>query len=192
MGFKESFDSLSQARPCGLSWSVGKSTGTGGSFFKARDEAGDYYKLSYASGKAIVGFESVYEGIANELLSQRGLPHANGELVLADVKIEGEIFGTYLWKTQNYNPNDYPTITLENHMESRGVDTNDKAAILKEVGNMSPDNRNQLYEMVLFDYIIRNVDRHGANIELLYHNNEFPKELQSNSFGNSASRNILM
>ena len=156
-----------------FSLSTGKSTGTGGSFFKARDDVGDYYKLSYMCGKSIIGFESVYEEIANELLKQRGLSHINGELIWAKVKIEDNVFDTYLWKTQNYNPNEYPVITLENYMESIGIDTSDKVAILKEIANMSQDNRNQLYEMVLFDYLIRNVDRHGANIELMCHDGMF-------------------
>ncbi len=150
---------------------IKKSRGTGGSFFKARDND-YYYKLSYASGTKIIGFESVYEAISNELLEQVGLYRVSGELLRAKVLLDSNEIVTNVWKTKDFNPQNNPIVTLEAQMQIENVDINDGKAILEAVSGFSDEIKTQLYEMVLFDYIIRNVDRHGANIELMHVNNK--------------------
>ncbi len=147
------------------------SRGTGGSFFKAKDDD-YYYKLSYASGYDIIGFESVYEAIANELLEQLNLPHAKGELVYGKVILNKEPIETYVWKTKDYNPDKLPVSTLEIQMQIAGVDTDKPYDVLLTLEKYAPQVRNQIYEMILFDYLIRNIDRHGANIEVLFKEND--------------------
>ena len=149
------------------------SRGTGGSFFKAKDN-NYYYKLSYASGYNIIGFESIYEAIANELLQQLNLPYAEGELIYGKVILSENIkpIETYIWKTKDYNPDKLPVSTLETQMQISGVDTDNPYNVLVALDKYSPQVKNQIDEMVLFDYLSRNIDRHGANIEVLFKEND--------------------
>lgn len=175
-----------------FSLAIKKSNGTGGSFFKARDND-YYYKLSYTSGIEIIGFESVYEAIANELLKQLGLYHSSGELLRAKVLLDSNEIITNVWKTKDFNPQNNPVITLEAKMEIEKVDINDGMAVLRAVSEFPHTVRNLLYEMFLFDYIIRNVDRHGANIELMYVDNKIqcaPIFDNGSSFFSTCQRDI--
>ena len=171
---------------------VGISRGTGGSFFKARDKE-YYYKLSYVSGTEVIGFESVYEAIANELLEQLRIPHASGELLKAKIFLDTNEIVTNVWKTKDFNPENNPIVSLETEMQLRKVDIRDGAAVLQEISKFNEDVREQLYKMVLFDYIIRNVDRHGANIELMYVNDQIrctPVFDNGSSFFSTCQRDV--
>ncbi len=138
-----------------------RGSGSAGSFYKAVDSYGNYYKASYML-KDEFGFESINEVLASRLASLLGYKNVGYNLVLAKFNIAEQEYVSYLCTSSNFKQINEARVTLETfstlHDLKKGVLDSYKSCIFY----------NDLLNMLFFDYLIDNRDRHGSNIELLY------------------------
>ena len=150
-----------------LSWTkIRSSSGTAGSFLKATEEQGKnklYYKLSdYDSMRGIVGHECVNELIVCRLLDVLKIPHLQYQLIHADVKIEKQKYDTYLCVSKSFRRFGEKKMTLEDYYQIERTEGESPLDFCVRKGW-----EQEIYDMLLIDYLILNRDRHGANIEII-------------------------
>lgn len=142
-------------------------SGTGGTFLKSRTTSSRrtvYYKLScYDSYRGIYGHESVNELIASRLLGALNVPHVPYRLIHANVLVDGKEYVTWLSESCDYRKPGERRQPFDRFFE------------LYREGNESPLDfaiergwRTEVSQMLAFDYLIANRDRHGANFEVIY------------------------
>lgn len=150
-----------------LDWVESVNTsGTGGTFLKARKGAGDsavYYKLSCSDEyRGIYGHECVNEIIACRLMDLLGIEHLTYRLIHALVSIQGAEYETWLAKSASFR---------RAGEKKQALDT--FCSINHNTGELPFDFCHRMgwgdyiERMMLVDYLIANRDRHGANIEVL-------------------------
>lgn len=151
-----------------LSWSnIGNSSGTAGSFLKSQEVTPHgkiYYKLSaYDSIQGVYGHESVNEIIADRLLTVLGIPHLNYQLIHADILIDGKTLRTWLCASSDFRKRGEQKLALDIYYENnrKSKDETPMAFCLRHGWD------EYIYRMLVFDYLILNRDRHGANMEVL-------------------------
>lgn len=152
----------------GLCWDERTvTTGTAGTFLKARKQnsLGDiYYKLScYDSHRGIYGHESVNEVIASRLLDMLNIPHVRYRLIHAEVLVNDEHFITWLSESKDYRSSRERRQAFDVFY---GLYKEKKETPLDFCKRFGWENR--VKQMIAFDYLIGNRDRHGANIEVTY------------------------
>ncbi|HKM22650.1 MAG TPA: hypothetical protein VJZ01_11505 [Lachnospiraceae bacterium] len=150
-----------------LSWTkIRSSSGTAGSFLKATEERGTsklYYKLSdYDSVHGIVGHECVNELIVCRLLDVLKIPHLQYQLIHADIKIEKQKYETYLCVSENFRKSGEKKMTLEDYYQLERTEGEKPLDFCVRKGW-----KQQIYNMLVIDYLVLNRDRHGANIEII-------------------------
>lgn len=150
-----------------LSWTkIRHSSGTAGSFLKAYSDLSGkriYYKLSnYDSFLGITGHECINEIIADRLLTLLGIDHLRYQLIHADIRIEDRLYETWLCASEDFKKPGESKLALDVYYqaERRSMETPMEFCIRQGW-------ESYLYEMLVFDYLILNRDRHGANIEVL-------------------------
>ena len=150
-----------------LSWTKSrKSSGTAGSFLKSYDDSGaikKYYKLSdFDPIKGIVGHECINEIIVQRLLSHFKIEHLEYRLIHALINIDGSEYNTWLCESDDYKAKDESKIALEDYylMNRRDKETPFSFCIRNNWAD-------EIYGMLIIDFLILNRDRHGANIEVL-------------------------
>lgn len=153
-----------------LSWTELPSTGwIGGSFLKAVDfqeKPFRYYKLSfYDSIKGIIGHECVNELIVDRLLNILGISHIHYQLINARVKVENKEQDTWLCISEDFRKKEESKIALDVFYELEK--TKEETPFSFCIRNGWED---QIYEMLLVDFLILNRDRHGANLEVMKNN----------------------
>ena len=159
-----------------LSWSLIRgSSGTAGSFLKAYEENVEgkiYYKLSnYDSYRGIIGHECVNEIIADRLLTILGIPHLSYQLIHANILVDGQQHETWLCASKDYKRRGDRKVALDAYYQ-----------IERNPGESPMDFcirngwENEIFQMLVFDYLILNRDRHGANMEVLI--NRFQKSVR--------------
>lgn len=146
-------------------------SGTGGTFLKSKIETSRspiYYKLSrYDRSKGIYGHESVNELVASRLLDLLDIPHVPYKLIRATVRVDGEEHETWLSESRDYRSANERRQQFDTFYD------------LHVNGNESPLDfaiargwSKQIFQMVVFDYLIINRDRHGANFEVVFRDDE--------------------
>lgn len=126
-----------------------------------------YFKLSRFSEyiPEEYGYESVYEVIGSIVANWLGYENTGYEICHALISISNKEYTVYLCVSCNYKQHNEHRSTLENLLKLKGLNTLD----LEENFNACKNEAyfDKLCQMILFDYIVDNRDRHGANIELL-------------------------
>lgn len=149
-----------------LNWRVTHNGGVSyGCYYKATEVINGkkfYYKCSnFYQNNYSFGDESVYEVICSRLFSKLGFNCVKYSLIFAKVKIQGEVYNTYICKSEDFSVGYEARITLENlHLLYKGVSVDD---LITKLGIQS-----QIREMLLADFLVLQRDRHGGNIELLF------------------------
>ncbi len=151
-----------------LSWSkVRQSSGTTGSYLKSYSFSNGkkvYYKLSfYDDVRHIFGYESINEIITKRILELLKIEHLNYELVHAVVNIDGSDYETFLCSSLDFKRSNESKITLENFYD---INKNNDESIIEFLKRYNFINN--VYDIILIDFLINNRDRHGANIEVLF------------------------
>ena len=152
-----------------LDWDTNptNTNGTGGTYLKAISGSGTdrlYYKLSnYDSflGQTI-GYEAVFELIAYRLAKLLGLNCLKYNLVRALINVQGAEQESYICISKEFKKHNERKITLEDCYNIKSGHNESLFNFIDRIGI-----RRQIDEMMLFDFLIINRDRHGANIELL-------------------------
>ena len=160
-----------------LSWSkIRHSSGTAGSFLKAQETAKEgklYYKLSdYNQNEGIVGHESVNEIIADRLLTILDIPHLSYRLIHADIIVDGAPFRTWLCASYDFRRRGEQKSALDTYYAGSRLPGEYYGS--RKLPGESPLDfclrmgwSEYIYQMLVFDYLILNRDRHGANMEVL-------------------------
>lgn len=154
-----------------LNWTTTHNGGVSyGCYYKATEIKNGkkyYYKCSnFYSNNKYFGDESANEVICSRLLRILGFDCVKYTLVYALVKIKGNVYKTYVCKSENFFVQYSSRATLEDmHDVYDSLSVNDlvvKLGIQKQVKHM-----------LIADFITLQRDRHGGNIELLCKNNKW-------------------
>jgi len=137
-----------------------------GMFPKAKIEINSkkyWIKLSaYNIDSGVYGIESISEVIASRVIKRLGFKCLNYQLVNAKVDIDGKVFSTYACLSKDFNPRGRDTLTIEELFNTFGEEYNSPEQFLYETG------RGHIVEEVyIIDFILNNIDRHGANTEFM-------------------------
>lgn len=129
-----------------------------------------YFKLSSFSEYSpdVYGYESVCEVIGSRVANCLGYRNANYVMLHCLISIAGYEYTVWLCVSRNYKESHERRTTLENYLRFRGVRGND--LIDNFIQCQSEPFYQDILKLLLFDYIVDNRDRHGANIELLISN----------------------
>ena len=151
-----------------LTWTLNKDTpGTAGMFLKSRVEMDGvtyYLKMSsYNSEDGVYGHESILELIASRLADKLSLPHIQYELWNAKVNIDGKVFDTWVSASEEYRVEGEVRLSLESYYNLKRKGKEDLTSFM-----LTSTFKWDILQMLVFDYIIANRDRHSNNIELLY------------------------
>jgi hypothetical protein len=126
-----------------------------------------YLKLSaYDIGRGVYGYESANEAIAERLGHLLGFDVPEGELLDADVLIEGSLYNTQVYSAKSFKLFGESRSTFEEYYRDFRVEDESPVAFCLRQGWSE-----KLYQMFIFDYLIINRDRHGANLEVLKSSN---------------------
>ena len=150
-----------------LFWDVYKnSSGTAGTFLKAYKD-GVYYKASnFDNARGFYGHESLNEIIARNLARMLKIEHLEYELHYATITVFNKQYTTFFTGSKNFRKSNEFKMTLETFYEMYCESQESIWDFLCRQGWSS-----YFYDMFLFDWLIYNRDRHGANIEVLSSSN---------------------
>lgn len=141
-------------------------SGTGGTFLKSRTKTSRgnvYYKLScYDRYRGIYGHESVNELLASRILERLDIDHIPYRLIHAKVLVNGKEHETWLSESRDYRASNERRQALDRHIEQNALPSETPLEFCVRQGWESGIN-----EMMAFDYLIINRDRHGANVEVV-------------------------
>lgn len=138
-------------------------TCTGGNLIKVAITNRYFLKLSsYSDFEGIIGHECVNEIIVDRLLNVLGVEHLSYSLIHADIKIDGNIYETYISASEDFKKENETKIALDKFYR---LEKNEKENPLEFCIRMGFGP--YIYEMMAVDFIICNRDRRGANIEVL-------------------------
>ena len=155
-----------------LSWNEKTVTsGTGGTFLKSKVETSRspiYYKLSrYDRYMGIYGHESVNEVIASRLLDLLNIPHVPYRLIHAKVRVDDVEYDTWVSESRDYRLANERRQQFETYYALYVNDGESPLDFARAHGWSA-----QICQMMAFDYLIINRDRHGANFEVVFRDDE--------------------
>lgn len=143
---------------------------SGGQYLKAVEETNGkkyYYKLSDYFYGTFRSHESVLEVISSRLGIKLGLPVLKYTGEQARILIDGEETETFVTKSLNYCSQRQTAIPLVSYYNINKKPNEAPLDFCRRAGMTE-----YIDQVILFDYLIMNVDRHGKNIELLVSDNE--------------------
>ena len=121
-----------------------------------------YVKMSsYNIAQGVYGIESVSEVIASRLARLLKIPCVNYELYDANVVKDGKHIRTFVCISPDYKNDNETVVPFEDVYAQYRVNNEKALQFAKRIGISD-----SIYRMFIFDYIINNVDRHGANVEI--------------------------
>ena len=122
-----------------------------------------YLKLSrYDSYRGIYGHESVNELIASRLGILLGFNVPEGMLKRCLVHIDDKDHETYVFAAQSFKAAGSRVAFEDFYVSNRLADDESPLDLCKRLGWAD-----QVFKMFIFDYLIINRDRHGANLEVM-------------------------
>jgi len=137
-----------------------------GLYMKTELQIGDinfYLKLSrYDSYRGVYGHESVNELIAYRLGNILGFNVPEGYLKKCLVKIDDREHETYVFAAKSYKTTGSRTAFENFYVDNRLSENEAPLDLCKRFGWTDT-----IYKMFIFDYLIVNRDRHGANLEVM-------------------------
>ena len=148
--------------------SVG-SINTDGVCLKAEID-GNYLKLSgYDVQRGIYGMESLHEYIAMRVGQVLDFNVPDGNIKRALVCVEGEDYETVVFTSFTYKKPGYSRVAFEDYYAAYRTSNRETALdFCKRFGWAD-----YIYKMFVFDYLIINRDRHGANLEVFKNEKAF-------------------
>lgn len=145
---------------------LGTTSSSKGCLLKTYSNA-TYYKLSnFDSYFKTFGNESLYEVIASRAGNLMGFPVLDYQLCIGQVSIDNELLSTAFCASADFNIEKKKKISIETLYKLKKYDKEDIFSFCKRIGISK-----YIYFIMIFDYVICNRDRHGANIEFLMDSN---------------------
>lgn len=151
-----------------LEWDTNptKTKGSCGTYLKAFYNNVYYKAPSIDVFKGItIGYETIYEVIAFRLCNYFGFECVEYTLDYTLINFANKVIPAYISKSYNFKKINEQKISLEDFILLNNIDRYNLIDIfnfLNKIGIIE-----QIKNMLFFDFIINNLDRHGANIELL-------------------------
>ena len=150
-----------------ISWTkIAGSVASDGVYLKAEmtiDGKNHYLKLSnYDIYRGIFGHESVNELIAYRLGELLGFNVAKGYLKKALVKVESSVYEAYVYISESFKSNE-SRVSFEDYYKFKRLSEKESPLEFSKRQSWAE----AIYMMFVFDYLIINRDRHGANLEVL-------------------------
>lgn len=150
-----------------LQWDVGNaSIGAGGMLPKCIEDVDGifyHYKMSsYTATQGIYGKEAILEVVFSRLGKLLGFNVLDYDLLHCNIEKDGVVYPAYISKSADFKRLNYKSIAIENYYTLHKYRNSDIEQLLREDMLLE-----DIHEIFLFDYIICNLDRHGANIEIL-------------------------
>ena len=100
----------------------------------------------------------------DRLLTVLGIDHLNYRLIHALIEFDQNEQKTWLCASHDFRTPGESKLPLDDYYDLKKVRDESPMDFCKRMGWES-----YIYEMLVVDYLILNRDRHGANIEVLYH-----------------------
>ncbi|MNL91373.1 hypothetical protein D3C81_11070 [compost metagenome] len=123
-----------------------------------------YLKMSqYDVARRVYGYESVSEVIVSRLAKILGIPCIECKLIYALVQKDGVTFNTYICMSKDFNTKGYDTLPFEDFYAIKRNNINESPLSICVRYGFS----DYIAKIFILDFIINNLDRHGANVELL-------------------------
>jgi hypothetical protein len=139
---------------------------SGGAYLKASreiDGARQYLKLSnYDDERGFIGFESVYEYLASKLGAYLGFAVLDCALLKARIIHNGREYTTYVQATEDFLQSGMSKVPFERLYDLEKLEGESRLEFLRRRGFSE-----RADEMLLFDYLIYNRDRHCNNLEFV-------------------------
>jgi len=148
-----------------LTWSrAAGSINSDGAFLKAVSEDKSlYYKMSaYNSSQGVYGHEAVNELISYRVSKELGISVPSVSLTEALVRVDGEEFQTSLAVSESFKTAYDTRVAFENFYKANRENGESALSVAQRFGWLP-----FVHKMFLFDFLIFNRDRHGANLEVL-------------------------
>lgn len=127
-----------------------------------------YYKLSnFDTIRGIYGHECMNEMVAQNVAEILQIPHLRYQLIHARIKVDEKQYVTWLTVSEDFKKPGEHKLTFETYYEMMSN--------RKGIWDFIEEQGMQQYfcQLFLFDYLICNRDRHGANIEVLERNGSY-------------------
>jgi len=141
-----------------VKWGL-ENTSTGGVQPKAII-GGDYYKLNtWNLAHGFYGREALAESIASEMAKAMGVYAVDYKIRKVKVRIDGIIYSTFASVSKDFKSDGCEYISFRRLLKQNIG----KSPI--EIARMYPM-LDDVYKMILFDFIIYNLDRHENNVEI--------------------------
>lgn len=116
---------------------------------------------SYNIAHGVYGMESVSEVLASRLAKILGVECVGNRLYDALVTMDGNTFRTLVCISKDYNIAHENILTFEDFYRLHRGNGENTIDFIRRCGV-----KKDIYKMFVFDYIINNLDRHGANVEV--------------------------
>ena len=122
-----------------------------------------YYKLSnYDSYQGVFGHETVNELIAYRLGKSLGFNIPECELHRSEIRIDGKEFVAYVYVAKSFKPTQTSREAFDKFYEQNRITSEESPLDFCKRYGWEDD----IFKMFIFDYLIINRDRHGANLEV--------------------------
>ncbi|MDR0220568.1 MAG: hypothetical protein LBI54_04075 [Lachnospiraceae bacterium] len=139
-----------------------------------------YYKLSnYDAYRGVFGHEAVNELIAYRLGKMLGFNVPAGMLQKSLVRVDEREFETFVFKSLSFRPVAASRESFDKYYENNRLSAAEAPLDFCQRLGWADD----IYKMFVFDYLIINRDRHGANLEVFKNGEKYLSPL----FDNGAS-----
>lgn len=144
-----------------------------GTFLKSYQEVDGikhYYKLSdFSTAIGCFGHESLNEIVAGNIAKIINLKYLNYSLVYGTIQIDDKQYTVYFTDSENFCKNPlYSKISLEQLYDMLHNPNESTLDFTYQMGW-----KNEIQKMMVFDFLICNRDRHGANIEIMTDGTEY-------------------
>jgi hypothetical protein len=143
-----------------LQWLYGQST-SDGQYLKTQDNK-YYYKLSDYCYGSFTSHESMLEVVASRVGSELGLPVLKYSGAMASINLDGKIREAYIARSLNYCTEGKSSMPLNTYYFTNRHSNESPYQFCVRIGL-----KEYIENIIIFDYLIMGVDRHGRNIELL-------------------------
>lgn len=142
------------------------SSSTGGMYLKSviRNNRGvlQHYKLSNFNLGRFISNESVLEVIVSRLGIELGLPVLKYSGSLARILLNNREYTTFVSKSDDYRKAGFGATALQLEYKMNSINNESHLEYCRRIGL-----GDYIDKVMIFDYLIMNVDRHGNNIEIL-------------------------
>lgn len=142
----------------------------GGSYIKATEKKEDtlyYYKMSrYIPNYGIVGHESINEIICMNIAKSLDIECLDYEIIDAYTSVQSK--NSLIVRSKNFKQESVSKISLDDYYEICKFNDETPFEFMKRIGY-----EDFCYKLFVFDYLIFNRDRHGANIEFIYEDGKY-------------------